>query len=206
MDDKWTPLEKKLLGVVALLGVALIGLLFALWPNSDAAEEIPLPAYSPEKEKPSKPERDQEIKELVVDIKGAVKHPGIYHLPREARIMDAITKAGGPGKDADLDQVNLAAPLTDGTAVYIPRKGEENIPTIGTEVGAARGSGDGKVNINTAGMDELQQLNGVGPAKAEAILRYREENGSFSSVEELTNVSGIGEKTLEKFKEQVTVQ
>lgn len=204
MDEKWTPLEKKLLGGILLLGIIVIGLLFLFMRSSNSDEEIPLPAYQIAEEPSEKVEKG-ESNELVVDVKGAVKNPGIYRLPSEARMMDAITEAGGASKEADLDRVNLAAPLSDGMAIYIPKKGEENLPIPGVEAGG-EGSQGGKININTAGIDELQQLNGIGPSKAEAILRYREENGPFSTVEELTNVPGIGEKTLENLREQVTVR
>lgn len=205
MDEKWTPLEKKLLGGILILGIAVIGLLFLFIRSSNSDEEIPLPAYQMQEEQSEETER-KESGYLVVDVKGAVKNPGIYRLSSEARTMDAITEAGGPSKEADLDRVNLAAPLADGMAIYIPKKGEETFPIPGIEAGGEQGSQGGKININTAGLDELQQLNGIGPSKAEAILRYREENGLFSSIDELTNVPGIGEKTLENLREQVTVR
>ncbi|WP_434063771.1 helix-hairpin-helix domain-containing protein [Priestia megaterium] len=145
---------------------------------------------------------------VMVDIKGAVQKPGVYQLPKDARVKDALAQAGGATKEADLRQLNLASKLQDEMAVYIPAAGEE-IPTS-SPVSSISSSGTSNdqplVNINTANTDELQTLNGIGPSKASAIISYREENGLFQTVEDLGQVSGIGEKSLEKIKAQITVQ
>ncbi|WP_420875867.1 helix-hairpin-helix domain-containing protein [Priestia aryabhattai] len=145
---------------------------------------------------------------VMVDIKGAVQKPGVYQLPKDARVKDALAQAGGATKEADLRQLNLASKLQDEMAVYIPAAGEKIPPSsLVSSISSSGTSNDQPlVNINTANTDELQTLNGIGPSKASAIVSYREENGLFQTVEDLGQVSGIGEKSLEKIKAQITVQ
>ncbi|WP_412762000.1 MULTISPECIES: helix-hairpin-helix domain-containing protein [Priestia] len=145
---------------------------------------------------------------VMVDIKGAVQKPGVYQLPKDARVKDALAQAGGATKEADLRQLNLASKLQDAMAVYIPAAGEEIPPSSPVSSISSSGTSNDQplVNINTANTDELQTLNGIGPSKASAIVSYREENGLFQTVEDLGQVSGIGEKSLEKIKAQITVQ
>ncbi|MGG2086321.1 helix-hairpin-helix domain-containing protein [Priestia aryabhattai] len=145
---------------------------------------------------------------VMVDIKGAVQKPGVYQLPKDARVKDALAQAGGATKEADLRQLNLASKLQDEMAVYIPAAGEEIPPSSPVSSISSSGTSNNQplVNINTANTDELQTLNGIGPSKASAIVSYREENGLFQKVEDLGQVSGIGEKSLEKIKAQITVQ
>jgi competence protein ComEA len=128
--------------------------------------------------------------------------PGIYELPSDARVYDAIERAGGSQKEADLNPVNLAELLTDGMVVYIPKKGEseQQTPFHGTQ-----SSSKERIHVNTASAEELEKLNGIGKAKAEAIIRYREEHGKFHSLEDLKEVPGIGESTIDQFREQVIV-
>lgn len=145
---------------------------------------------------------------VMVDIKGAVQKPGVYQLPKDARVKDALAQAGGATKEADLRQLNLASKLQDEMAVYIPAAGEEIPPSSPVSSISSSGTSNNQplVNINTANTDELQTLNGIGPSKASAIVSYREENGLFQKVEDLGQVSGIGDKSLEKIKAQITVQ
>ena len=144
--------------------------------------------------------------EIVVDLKGAIKHPGIYHLATGARLYQAIEMAGGTLEKADIRQINGAQILQDGEAVYIPSIGENNEnPDNG--VGSLNPNSSGtnkKININKASEEELQNLTGIGPSKAKAIVQYREEHGAFKSVDDLKNVTGIGDKTLEKIKPELT--
>lgn len=154
----------------------------------------------------------EELEFLTVDVKGAVKNPGIYQLKKTSRINDAIQKAGGLTTDADSKSINLAQKLTDEAVVYVATM-SENAASIASGAGQSSTSGTSevasqkgnKVNLNTADLSELQTISGIGQKRAQDILEYREANGKFNSVDDLKNVSGVGAKTLEKLKEYVTV-
>jgi len=142
----------------------------------------------------------EESKEpLVIHIVGAVKSPGVFTLLEGDRVLEAVEKAGGFSEDALRDAVNLAARIYDGQQIYIPREGEEIPPAL------LQGNQTQKININTATQSDLETLPGIGPAKAGAIIQDREKNGPFKSVEEITRVTGIGEKTLEGIREFITI-
>ncbi len=151
-------------------------------------------------------EKEDESSSIVIDVKGAVNQPDVYEIPKGARVFEAIQKAGGLREDADELAVNLASPLQDGMVVYIPLKGEtkEN-PFTSQNMMKEEDSDQQKVNINAATSEELQTLTGIGPSKAEAIIAYREEQGPFTKIEDLLEVTGIGEKSFEKLQEEVTV-
>jgi competence protein ComEA len=135
-------------------------------------------------------------RELVVHVAGAVLEPGLYRLPEGSRIDDAIAEAGGARPKAALDLVNLAAPVADGQQVVVPRAGASGAP------GGAAGPGatalGGTVHLNSATLEQLDELPGVGPVTAQQILDYRTANGAFRSVEELDAVPGIGPARLEQ--------
>lgn len=139
---------------------------------------------------------------VLVDVKGAVKNPGVYQLEGSSRVIDAINVAGGLRDEAITTNVNFAKQLVDEMLIYIPVEGEElaDIPIMETLDSESQ-----KININTASISELESLSGIGPQKAQEIIRYREEEGNFKSIEELTNVSGIGVKTFEKLKDDIVV-
>ena len=151
---------------------------------------------------------------IVVHVAGAVVGPGVHVLPVSARVADAVEAAGGAALDADLDGLNLAAPLADGQRVYVPRIGEVDpaaLPT-GAPPGAAAGGGAaasvapaGPVDINTATVADLEALPGIGPATAAAIVDDRTRNGPFAVVDDLDRVSGIGPAKLDALRELVTV-
>jgi competence protein ComEA len=145
-------------------------------------------------------------KKIAVDVKGAVKHPGVYEIAESQRVIDVIQLSGGMLDNADVSKVNLAAHLTDGSVLYIPSIGEEAAPAFASPTGTGAQSADGPVNINTAGLEALDSLPGIGPSKAQAIIDYRTKNGPFQQVEDLLNVKGIGAKTLEQFRDQVVVR
>ena len=140
--------------------------------------------------------------EIAVDIKGAVLDPGVYTLDASARVYDVIELAGGFAKHADEKQINLAERVQDEMLIYVPAEGEI-IPV--QSQGSNEAAKDSGVRVNAATAEELQTLNGIGPQKAEAIINYIQENGPFSDANELLQVSGIGEKTLEKFKDDVII-
>lgn len=135
--------------------------------------------------------------EIAVHVKGAVMEPGLYWLAADSRTADAIAAAGGPAEGADLDRINLAAPLTDGSQLAVPFASE----TAEEEDDPA----GGLININTATSAQLQTLDGIGEVKARAIIDYRESHGDFTSVEQLTRVEGIGSATLEKIRDRISV-
>ena len=142
---------------------------------------------------------------IFVDIKGAVKNPGVYQMKAGDRVKDALDAAGGLTDEADSQKVNLAQRVEDQMVIVVPKVGEEvtEIPAGGTSKEAAK---DGKVNINTATVEELKTLKGVGEKKAEAIIEYRKKNGSFKTKEDLMKVRGIGKKLFESFQERIVTQ
>ena len=144
---------------------------------------------------------------VTVDVKGAVKKPGVYQLQSNSRVHDALEKAGGLTDEADLKSVNQAQKLSDEAVVYVAKVGENAVDvTASAPASATSGTNQTKsalVNLNTAA--DFQTISGIGQKRAQDIIAYREANGRFKSVDDLKNVSGIGAKTLEKLKEYVTV-
>ena len=140
-----------------------------------------------------------------VYVCGAVHAPGVYELPSGSRIYHVIQAAGGMLPEAETRAVNQAQELSDGEQITVPTVEEAQEPAQPAVSGGSAVSGDGKVNLNTAGIEELCTLTGIGETRAQAIVDYREQNGGFQSIEELMNIDGIKEKTFEKLKEEVTV-
>jgi competence protein ComEA len=138
-----------------------------------------------------------------VYVSGAVYKPDVYTLPLNSIVKDAIEAADGATDEADLDRINLATKLADQMQVYVPRKGEAEPPA--PPDGAAPAATSEKININTASVEELDKLPGIGPAIAGAIIDYRTANGSFKQIEDINDVKGIGDALFEKIKEQITV-
>lgn len=155
--------------------------------------------------------------EVVAHAAGAVAQPGVHRLPPGARVDDLIRAAGGLAPDADPARLNLAAPLADGDRVYVPRRGEADLPAVALPEGGAAGTGAGgpgggagedegaPIDINTADEAQLDELPGVGPSIAAAIVAHREENGPFRSVDDLLDVRGIGEAKLAEIRPRATV-
>ncbi|MDR0273687.1 MAG: helix-hairpin-helix domain-containing protein [Clostridiales bacterium] len=146
---------------------------------------------------------------IYVHITGAVNNPGVYELPKGARVNDALEMAGGATDDANLSHtgLNLAAVLQDEMRIIIPASGEEDAVVIPSEIGTASNTvSGGMVNINTASLAELQTLSGIGPARAQSIIDFRNANGNFSSVDELIHITGIGQATLDRLRPSITVR
>src|SRR3954468_16070317 len=145
--------------------------------------------------------------EAVVHVAGEVRSPGVYRLGAGTRVEEALRRAGGPTRHANLDAINLAAKVEDGRQVIVPRRA--GIPPAAGAAPAPAAGGPSApavpVNLNTAGADELGTLDGVGPATAQKILAYRQEHGGFGSIDELDQVPGIGEKRLAALPPPVTV-
>ena len=161
-------------------------------------------------------EEELETEKIAIHIIGEVKKEGIVYLEASSRIVDAIKEAGGATKEADLSQINLAYELQDGQKIYIPNKNEKiseyitmssgnNVIIEENNSSAETERKENKVNINTANVNELDNLPGIGPSLAQRIIEYREENGNFKSIEELQNVKGIGEAKYSDIKDNVTI-
>ena len=206
--------EYKIIVICAGLGL-LVGGFFLLKPSSQTSvKETNLQAEvaafsketSTEKEvKKEEKEEPLEQEQITVDVKGAVKSPGIYDLPVGSRVHDAVQRAGGLTEEADSKSLNLAQKVSDEALVYVPTKGEEAASQQATSGTTASTSKDKKVNLNKASLEELKQVKGLGGKRAQDIIDHREANGKFKSVDELKKVSGIGAKTIEKLKDYVTV-
>ena len=172
----------------------------------------------------SKEEKETSLDEekIVVEIKGEVKKPNVYELKNGSRIYELIEEAGGPTDEADLSNINRALYLSDGQCIVIKNindveSEDTNLnESLNTEVSnniPANSSGDkgeknesSVININTASKETLMTLNGIGESKAQAIIDYRDEIGGFKSIDDITKVSGIGEKTLEKIKDKISIK
>lgn len=137
---------------------------------------------------------------VVVDVVGAVRRPGLYRLAHGSRIADAVTRAGGTTREADLARVNLAAPLADGEQIVVPRRGPQS-SAGGTASSLPAASAP--VQLSTATLEQLDSLPGVGPVTAQKILDYRQKHGAFHSVDELDAVPGIGPKRLDQLRDLV---
>ena len=142
-----------------------------------------------------------------VYVCGQVASPGVYELPEESRIYEAVESAGGILEQGAAESVNLAEKASDGQRIYIPSKEEAAaMPAETPDEGSSGGMNDERINLNTADKEELMTLTGIGETRAEAILTYREENGSFHSPEDIMNVQGIKEGIYEKIKEQIKTE
>ena len=202
--------EYKIIVICTGLGL-LVGGFFLLKPAPQTpVKETNLQAEVAAVSKDSSTEK--EVKEepveqdlITVDVKGAVKSPGIYDLSVGSRVNDAVQKAGGLTEQADSKSLNLAQKVSDEALVYVPTKGEEVASQQAGSGAPSSTSKDKKVNLNKASLEELKQVKGLGGKRAQDIIDHREANGKFKSVDELKKVSGIGAKTIEKLKDYVTV-
>jgi competence protein ComEA len=159
-------------------------------------DESPAPAAAPLNLRAEPPR----ARKVVVHVVGQVYEPGLYSLPEGSRVDDAIKRAGGPKPKAALVLVNLAAPVADGQQVVVPSNREAAQALAG---GSVAGGAGGRVHLNSATLDQLDELPGIGPVTAQKILDYRSEHGAFGSVEELDAVPGIGPATLDELRDLV---
>ena len=218
--------RNQLIAVYVIAGIAIIGMVFLFARGKPSSSKMTF--TEPQQAKNARASIDVPPKpaQICIHVAGKVAKPGLYNLPPDSRVMDAIKAAGGPLASADTESINLAEVLSDGQQIYIASKGEITPPKRSVvRGGTARAKGPhkasekegkaaleklkvpgkGTVNINSAGLDELQRLPGIGPAYAQRILDYRTEHGRFTSVEQLDNVKGIGPKTLEKLRPFVSL-
>lgn len=207
---KWSKREQILGGCAAVfLLLLLVSYFHPFSEESDTGSlswaELPKKTDESTDDSAEKADRTSEKpKAVVIDVKGAVKSPGVYQMKEGARIIDVIEKAGGFVEKADRKRINLAQLVEDEMVIYVPEIGEqgknERTPIIGT------GEKDGRIEINSADASELDKISGVGPATAKAIIAYRKKNGPFEKIEDLLKVSGIGESTLQKMKSQISLR
>jgi len=157
----------------------------------------------------------KEIPSVIIHITGAVKNPGVYQLKSTDRIVDAVKIAGGETEEANLDLINLAALLKDGQKIIVPYKtysetGDEtntnSYKNVESVYSSSSVSTSAKININTANANMLQALSGIGPVLSERIIEYRNQNGFFGVIDDIKDVSGIGEKKFEGIKDLICVQ
>ena len=206
--------QKKIILIIVLIIVLIIYYYFSTKDSTDEIDSQNLEITNTENIE------EKEEEKIVVHITGAVNKEGIVELETGARIADAIEKAGGSKENADIKNINLATILEDGMKIHIPTieetntnkdkttENNENSQTITETIDNASDTKktQGKVNINTANIEELDPLPGIGPATASKIISYRQENGKFKNIEELKEVSGIGEAKYEKIKDLITIK
>lgn len=204
---KKTPRTKRLVIIGCIVLILLLLLLFNVHFKTEKESYIVSETEPFESDLHVEEEKQVGVsKRVVVDIKGAVVHQGVYELEEGQRVKDAIQMAGGFTENADVMMVNLASIVRDESVIYVPEIGDEERVNIATLYSNGQSTGSDLVLINTATIDELQTLPGIGPSKAAAIKSHIEENGPLKTIEDLTNVSGIGPKTLEKLKDKIEVR
>jgi len=190
--------------LIIALALVLVGI-WHFWPKANVATNA-----SPPQEASGSAASESAMTQasIVVDVEGAVNAPGLYTLPANARVGEAIQAAGGLAANALPGAANLAQKLADGEQVTIPTieqaQDGEQTNTSSSKTGSSTKK-EAKININTAGAEELQELSGVGPALSERIIAYREANGRFARIEDLQNVSGIGETRFANLKDKICV-
>jgi competence protein ComEA len=192
MDNmKELPIDRRMLTAAAAAVIVALFLGGKLLVRHGSAAPAPPPVAAA-----AAPARSAAV---VVDVVGAVRSPGLYRFRQGARIADAVARAGGATRKADLALVNLAAPLADGQQIVVPRR----VKSAGAAAAAGGAGGTGPVHLNTATLEQLDALPGVGPVTAQKILDYRQEHGAFSSVDELDAVPGIGPARLDQLRDLV---
>lgn len=192
------PSRGAIAGAAAAVVAALVAFVL-LKPEPPPPPEIALPVATAASSSTS-----TTAAEAVVHVAGAVARPGVYRLPPGARVADAVEAAGGPAPGAELHRLNLAAALVDGSQVYVPLEGERP-PAVESAAGGGAEAPAGPLDLNAATAAQLEELPGIGPATAAAIVEAREERGGFSSVDDLLDVRGIGPAKLEALRDLVTV-
>lgn len=216
--------KKKILIAIVLIIILIIGLTIYVLKNK-TNDELDMNIFITQEDDVNKIEpenvgsvdkEDNKETKIAVHITGEVKKTGIVYLEEGARLVDAIEKAGGETKNADLSQVNLAYKLQDGEKIYIPNKkekineyiisgnGNNAIKEEENSLNNLKGENK-KVNLNTATKSELDSLPGIGPSTAQKIIDYREKNGKFNKVEDLKNIRGIGDAKFSEIKDRITV-
>lgn len=207
LQSLWQKYKKSMLFPSILVVSGLCYFYFSSSDSSPPQEELIETIQPIEEKNLSESAEEAVMQQLFVEIKGAVMYPGVYELEQDQRIKDVVQLAGGYTENADTQFINHAQKVQDEMVIYIPIKGEQleegasSLLTLPTETNKEQ-----KININKADVATLATLPGIGPSKAQSILTYREENGQFQTIDDLKNVSGIGDKTFEKLKDSITVK
>ena len=193
MLDSFPPARRRLAAGALLLALVLLFGARHLLRAGTPARAAPVAAAAPI--------RAEEGPELVVHVVGAVRRPGLYRLPQRSRVADAVARAGGSTRRADLSLVNLAAPLADGIQVVVPARASAVAGAGGSQGTGAGSAPAGPVHLNIATLEQLDALPGVGPVTAQKILDYRQKHGAFTSLEELDAIPGIGAARIEQLRD-----
>lgn len=215
MEQLWEKLKVHWqLLVIGGLVLALGGVIWLMMGNSAEVEEenslddllAAQMEVATEEEVERVESKSSEPELFMVDVKGEVHVPGVYELPADGRVKDAIAMAEGLTDEANELAINFAQKVEDQMVIYVPHEDDDSGLPENTTTGAGEASGATVININTASEQELMTLSGIGQAKAQQIIQYREENGLFDTPEDLMNVSGIGEKSFETLKDSIKVK
>lgn len=209
---------KRTLLILIMISVILGSVIFIIYKNNQNDKEEVVEIFKEDtKEEDKKEEENTSIKKITVDIKGMVNNPGVYEVDSDSRINDVIALAGGLKEGADTSNINLAKIVSDEMTIIVYSTEEVlekfkqevcicNCPYIVNDACIGVDNNDNNlININTASIEELTTLTGIGDVKAEAIIKYRNEVGKFKTKEEILNVDGIGESLFEKIKDDITV-
>lgn len=195
---------KKQIIIIGLASLIMMTI-FYLNQSTSSIDSVSLDSYVENEREVTEIEEienvEEQVNHYIVDVKGQVKFPGVYEVEEHLRVHDVIQLAGGFLEMANETAINLAQKISDEMVIYVPHLDEE-INNTSTDAWSPS-QDEKKVSLNQATTGELETLPGIGPSKAAAIIKYREEVGAFQSIDELTNVSGIGEKTLEKLRDSL---
>lgn len=189
--------------LIAILVIIILIPIYFINSNTNSNNEILVEEQ--EQEIIDVKEQNEVQEKIVVDVKGEVNNPGTYEIDNNTRVNEVIEEAGGLTNEADTTNINLSKKVTDEMLIYIPKENEETLPQITESIISTPSTtqSDTKISINTASIDQLMTIKGIGQTKAQAIIDYRNANGSFKSIEELINVKGIGQTTVDKIKEYI---
>ena len=191
-----------ILAFVCSLVVIIGGLFYFNQSKTEDYSGVSFSNISNETNNKDEKAEDKHDEKIFVDVKGAVKHPGVFETTKDKRVKDLIEEAGGLLDDADTSTLNLSQKVKDQMVIYVLKHGEK--PKQISDSGSSSSNTD-VININTANKEQLMKISGVGKTKAEAIISYREKNGDFKKKEDITKVRGIGKATFEKIKDKIEV-
>lgn len=212
IDKQFIEKNKKIIGIIVCFMILFIGIIII--KSFDTKEKESIDMIGVTQKAKSMESEDIDVDKIIIHITGEVKEEGIIKIESGGRISDAIEAAGGLTENADIKRINLAYELEDGQKIYIPNKKDKNVEnyiddgvdSIILEDSDTSQNKTGLININKASAEELQSLAGIGESTALSIIAYREENGKFKRVEDIKNVSGIGDSKYEKIKNSIKVK